>query len=155
MYIVSINKLKRDLTADGWNGSFPYFIAYFMLDALVVATWGMYSFQDELTLLDGIEAGLYFAAVVGGTVAAYYSNGGRAGTAFLDRYFALAWVLGIRFTIILIPILLGFGYFVWEAEDYPEYTTWPEVAVYVFVMIFYYWRLNVHIREVSRAGSHE
>jgi hypothetical protein len=122
-----------------------------MLDALVVATWGMYSFQEELALLDGIEAGLYFAVVVGGTVAAYYSNGGRAGRAFLDRYFALAWVLGVRFLVILIPIVLGLGYVAWQVEDYPEETMWPEVVAYILVMCLYYWRLNVHIHDVSRA----
>jgi hypothetical protein len=155
MYFVQINQLKRDLAAEGWNGSFPYFIAYFILDALVVATWGTFSFEKELALLDGIEAGLYFAVVVGGTVAAYYSNGGRAGKAFLDRYFALAWVLGIRFIITLTPILFVFGYFVWGAEDYPEQTTWPEVVAYVLTMVTYYWRLNVHIRDVSHAKPHE
>ena len=155
MYLVSISKLKRELARDELTGSFPYFIAYFTLDAVLISIWGMYAVEGSPTALDGIEAALYFVVVVGGTVASYYSNGGRSGMVFLDRYFALTWVLGIRFLLALLPIMVIFEYYVWTDDEYPEETVWTDVAIYVLTMVAYYWRLNLHIRDVYRAGSNQ
>ena len=42
-----------------------------------------------------------------------------------------------------------------EGDEYPEETVWTDVAIYVLIMVVYYWRLNLHIRDVYRTGSNQ
>jgi len=159
MYFWDVKKLKAELRAGKVTeaDAFRYFMAYVILDALMIASWGMLPSEGDFATADFIESAGYVAIVVVGTVALYRRNGGGAGKQFFIRYFPLLWVVGIRFFVVAIavsaPLLATYLYATLSAEDETANGAWYLTAAYLVIAALYYWRLYVHIGDVARAGA--
>ena len=143
-------KLRRGEIAEGQ--AFGYFLAILILDTLLIATWGLFPLDEDLSPQTYTEAGGYFLMVVVGTVLLYLRNGGKKGIKFFVRYFSLLWVVGIRFLAVTIPLATIYLFLVFSPEEDTWADTWYETATYLLVTGLYYWRLRVHIGDVADAN---
>jgi hypothetical protein len=154
MYWWNIEALKQDLAhgALPGHGGFVYFFAVLVVDSLMIATWGLFPTAGEGNVWDYLYAGGYLLIVLTGTLILYRRNGGARGKLFLERYFPLLWVVGVRFLVFSVPLMLL--WIIWslnlEAEDAVE--TGPENVASLAVFILYYWRLAVHLGQVRAAA---
>ena len=93
------------------------------------------------------------AIVGGGTAAAYRANGGAGGRAFLPRYVALGWVVGVRvFAFLLFPLA---ALYVALAPDPAAGGGAPlaELVCQVVAGLGFYWRLAVHMRSLAAGAT--
>jgi len=80
----------------------------------------------------------------------YHTNGGRDGTHFFLRYFSILWVIGVRFFLLALLLLVGSYWFavVYIPVDFDGY----DLVIFLFQNILYalfYWRVWVHMREMQ------
>ncbi len=88
-----------------------------------------------------------------GVLNCYRCNGAAAGVRFAERYMALSWVIGWRAGLLAAAVIqMGFvvglvtGGFAWlEHERVPVALS----ATTVLVIALIYWRIGVHLRDVS------
>jgi len=84
----------------------------------------------------------------------YLCNGGRSGERFLERYICLAWVLLVRFFVLVTVPLLAFRDFL-----YSRYGSGNVMANVVYTSLFivallsFYWILARQMRVVSRPAT--
>jgi hypothetical protein len=95
--------------------------------------------------------------IVAGTCLCYYSNGGKSGRQFAERYFSLGLVVSIRFLVFLIPLLLvpAIAWGVYKGlTGAVEHAALHEIPADVLGVVWsmaFYWRLSVHIGHVAKA----
>jgi hypothetical protein len=160
MYFWRITRLKSDIISNSLTDHqiFQYFFATLIVNTAIVAITGIL-FQSDIGLWDYIAAILTFTITIIGTYYVYFCNGGREGVKFFHRYFPLAWVTSIRVTVMLVPIAFIFMV-VWEiltnpnafimVSEEPMVTRPVDVIVLYLVIIVYYWRLSIHISDVTQ-----
>ena len=160
MYFWNIKALKKELVANTLTESqvFAYFLTMLALNVIVYESIPLFPNAEETTVWDyaGYVGSVVFT--VGGTLLAYRVNGGSAGKDFLTRYFPLMWVLTVRFLVFLLPLfvvaLIPMLYFSGtEAADEDSAT----LSMYVVILgwacfLVFYYRLAVHMRDVTRAA---
>lgn len=151
MYFWRIDKLKAQLAArpltDG--ESFPYLLISTALLS-VSAGWA-----DPL---DSPEQIAYFIVGVIGTVAGtiycYSRNGGASGEHFLQRYFAVGWVVGLRVLALLVPVsIVIYSLLDMAGLSKENGMHWAEVLYLGAIEIFLWWRVGIDIRHVANASS--
>lgn len=105
MYFWRLEKLKTEMAARPLSEreALPYLVVFVALSSAVA-----YIPQTSHNLWDGFGAvwSVLLAAV--GTVYIYRQNGGAAGQHFLQRYFAVGWVVFIRWLAVLILVAVPF-----------------------------------------------
>lgn len=154
MYLWDISGLKKRLS----SGALPERDTFFY----IVLYLGLLSFQLEvitrlpkppLNTIDDVASALTLTIFIFGSYCVYLANGGATGIDFARRYFAIGWVVLLRWMagvcvalLFLLPLGMLFG-------DASPDTTWWEVAVNQLFLFAYYWRFTVHIREVHEAGD--
>jgi len=159
MYFWNLKKLKHELHTGRLTeaDAFRYFLLYVIVDALMIASWGMVPGEGDVGVADFIDAAGYFLIVVVGTIALYRHNGGAAGKQFFVRYFPLLWVVGIRFFVVAVavsvPLLATYLYATLSDEDETANGSWYLTTAYLVLAALYYWRLYVHIGDVARERS--
>ena len=79
---------------------------------------------------------LTLACTVLGAVYAYQKNGGDSGAYFLQRFFALGWVVFVRVLAVLIPIFFGVIFLVTLTTGVGEETQWHDVLFILFGQFF-------------------
>lgn len=143
MYFWKIDNLKKDLIKKPLSEKeqFKYLIATIILFNLALATnllmensiWNIYS-----VIISGIVDifGMFFL---------YRINGGSNGKYFLQRLLSLGWVIGIRWTVlILLPInIIVFNLGV------PEDTAVFSLVIDNLTYLVYLWMLGKNIKEVA------
>ena len=100
----------------------------------------------DFNIWDGaIAAGSILLAVVG-TIYIYRQNGGAKGEHFLQRYFALGWVVTVRFFVILViaAIILG------ALGILAEKTSAFEFLFVALAQAVFYWRIGHHVGDLAR-----
>lgn len=98
MYFWNINGLKEELAARPFSERemLPYLIVF-----VVLSTASSYITTEISTVWDGLGAMWSIALAVVGTIHIYRQNGGASGQRFLQRYFALGWVIGLRCLVVV------------------------------------------------------
>lgn len=98
MYFWNVTRLKADLVAPGLTArqELSYLLPVIAAVTLTFAT------VPEHNLWSAAYGALIIVMVGFGTIYAYHCNGGAKGRHFVSRYFALAWVCGIRWIVILV-----------------------------------------------------
>lgn len=162
MYFWNLRALKRELIAGGIGEGrlFGYFFAVLIFDLVI-----LYSYW--LLPMSNINIWNYIGAVTGmcttliGTYIAWRLNGGTAGRNFFGRYFPLLWVLGVRFWVVILAIVLPVGLVSGimavlsgspvEGGDGPSPWEPLVVAIGWAWLTAFYWRLAVHMRAVASA----
>jgi len=136
--------------------SFAYVLAALLLGAVgTYAPSGLWNSTtpEPPTVLGWLTYAVTIMVVGAGTYAAYSANGGSAGADFASRYFALGWVLFIRLVVLVVlpAVVLMFAAGValqrTRTPDKPE--EWGFSVVGILFEIVYYWRMVLHLRQVS------
>jgi hypothetical protein len=95
----------------------------------------------------------YIASIgitLGGTIFCYRMNGSASGRHFLDRYFALSFVVVMRLLPVFILIVLAVLSVQEVVDDVPEETTVVEAIMGILFLAVAYLRIGTHIQSVAR-----
>lgn len=154
MYFWRINTLKQLLTEKGLseNSAFKYMLWYTALTAVGIEMVSYFPLEI-VNNWDYIDSTLATIIPVAGTIFAYKSNGGDSGKDFLARYISISFVMVIRFTLYLVPILfiLTFYYSSTFDEETEIYTTPLEVTLFSIWYIALYYSIAKNINDVAKA----
>jgi len=149
MYFWNINQLKSDFNEGvvTEKSILKYLIAYTILVGLAMIPYG------EINQFDMFSAALMIPLSVFGILYAYACNGGDSGNNFIAKYFAIGWVITVRFIALFIPLAFIIGIVVGASgAEIPEGTTLWDVFIEVTVTVFLFWRIAVHIKHTSVAN---
>lgn len=150
MYFWRIEARKADLAGQPLTDRqvLPYLVLYSVLMSAVsfipfseLNTWNMAGALWSVLL-----------AVVG-TIYIYRRNGGEQGLHLLQRYLAIGWVVGIRWTAALLAIAVVYFGVLEAVGEVPDNTTWPEFVLLAAAQAAWYWRIGHHIAEVASRGT--
>jgi uncharacterized membrane-anchored protein YitT (DUF2179 family) len=160
MHFWNIAALKQRLVTNELSeaGAFAYFLAVMALQTLVWEVFALFPAEEPDAWGYGGAAGS-IVLTVAGTLLAFRCNGGADGVCFLARYFALYWVLTIRFLVWTVPaavvvfvsILFAHDSLFGSEESMVAVSRWAVVATWLWLALYYY-RLAVHIRDVARGA---
>jgi len=142
MYFWRIKDLKarlqeRPLTE---REALSYLLVYLVL-AAATTVFPM----ETMNSWDYIIALGVLVLTVAGTVYAYQCNGGANGSHFLQRYFAIGWVVAVRWAAAVVPLFIVLMAILGAPED----TNWHIALYFVIVGALFYQRLGHHMREVA------
>ena len=146
----SIQQTRADLIEGrvGERETFRYIFASLLLLAYSSAYFGhaqgreAHSWSGISTLLGAISAAV-------GVYVAFRANGGASGRNFAARYFALSWVLYIRFMAGVAPLVVTM---VVLATHLPVMVVRRAlVPIGIAYLGLFYWRMYVHVKEVAEA----
>ncbi|HVK54955.1 MAG TPA: hypothetical protein VM532_07990 [Burkholderiales bacterium] len=149
----SIERLKRQLI--GQEISVVQEFIYLLLVLLIQFVNGMLLAPDPTdTLSDVFFRWFSIGGTFIGTVFAFLRNGGPKGREFQKRFFALYWILTIRFLLIgFFPIVLwAYGSVAINLTD--EVSRWSETILFASLQLVFYWRLSFHIASVACSEEH-
>src|SRR6266850_3771401 len=121
MYFWRIEELKARMAAAPLSDRevLPYFLLFLAFSDLVP----LFPAQT-MNFWDYAGAAWTFALLMTGTVYAYWRNGGGSGVHFLQRYFAIGWVVTVRWLAVVAPISIA----IVMLFDLPEETTWFQAS---------------------------
>lgn len=153
MYWWNLKAVKNELTTSSFSDAkiFPYFLVYTVVLSLVLVPVPGEWTNTQLDVYNGL-IGMVIAIL--GTYYTYRCNGGVNGKDFLQRYFVLGLVVGVRFgVVVMLPALvLLFGVLA-AREGFSEATTWGDVVFVSLLSLAYFWRLAKHIKDVATSTS--
>lgn len=88
-----------------------------------------------------------------GTIYLYKCNGGANGKDFLQKYFSIGLVVGIRWlvlitlpTLILITVIISI--FTNISDNYLD--NFIDYVIIPILLLMYYWRAGIHIKDVAK-----
>ena len=84
-----------------------------------------------------------------GTIYIYRQNGGADGQHFLQRYFAISWVVSIRSLVVLIPAAVALFTLPAVLGSETEDTTWYHFLFVAIAGAVIYWRIGCHVRDLA------
>ena len=151
MHFVLYRPLKHKLRTNSLSDreALPYLIIYAVLFSL-----GSYTEAERLSNgYDIVSLCLSVIIVIGGTYYAYRQNGGKEGFNLVQKYLILAWVVAIRFTIVLTPVVIVYVV-VWQKLGMPDLDFY-NVSFSAAVKFIYYHRLGRHIRDTRETVTVE
>ena len=104
-------------------------------------------------LVSGWEYVVFPSLAVVGVFYCYRCNGGAAGVRFAERYLAIGWVVGWRVAFVAFAMFV-IGFFIAgfiTPEALLSTSQWPVAAraVSLTLIACVYWRMGVHICDVS------
>jgi len=146
-----IERLKAEMRAQPHSEreSLPYLVAYVALFTL----GGGFPISG-FNLFDAIGLALSVAIAISGTIFIYKQNGGVDGRFFLQRYFAIGFVVALRClvaivagTFVLIAVLDSLGRLSDETSVY-------DFLYMVVAQMLIYWRIGYHIRDLASLATH-
>lgn len=150
MYFWNIECLKEEMATAPLTDRqvLPYLVI--TLAGLVLGPSGM---GTEWNVWDYACVALSTTLAIFGTIHVYRCNGGEHGRHFLQRYFALGWVVMIRLVVFATPVLV-LVVSIMEAmgESYEE-TSWIGFLSGGILECLCYWRLAHHVADVAKRAS--
>jgi hypothetical protein len=157
MYFWRIEQLKKSLVVEpNQLESLKYVVALLIARACLELEIAIHRHlvppSQELRMLDSTTLIAAPVFLIVGIVYCFIKNGGRKGSAFLPRFVALGWVMGIRFvSLTVLPVI-----FVLEMICHSRPSQVPSLfwSVATILVIVFYWRLGVHfadVRELERS----
>jgi len=146
MYFWRIEKLKSEMAARPLSDRqvLPYLVVYVGLTTAV-------SFLPATmtNVWDGLGAVWSVLLAVFGSLYIYRCNGGVDGQHFLQRYFAIGWVVAIRWLVILmIAIVALFAVLAALSVEAGE-STWYEFVFIAVAEAIVCWRIGYHVGDLA------
>ena len=146
MYFWRIEKLKAEMVARPLSEreALSYLIvstALTAVTAFIPAT--MNNIWDVLGAAWGVLLGVM------GTLYIYRRNGGAAGQHFLQRYFAVGWVVSLRWLVVIVLVAVGFFATLAALEIEAETTTWYVFLFVAVAEVVVYWRIGHHVGDLA------
>ena len=148
MFFWRIEKLKQQLAERPLSsrGELPYLVGF-----VALSTVALYIPYTEGQVPAAVDALVGTGVAVAGTIYVYQQNGGENAPFFLQRYFAIGWVVAVRFMAALIGLfavyLIGLAVTGW---DVPPHSEWYETSVFWVAEAILYYRVGFHARDISR-----
>jgi hypothetical protein len=153
MYFWKVESLKKDIV----DGSFtdkkliPYVVLSVGIYALGNGVAGYLPCED-VNIWNYILSILNVMIPIVGTIYAYKCNGGGNGKNFASKYISIGFVVGIRFLVYLIPLMVLiaiYGAVVFgEKEELP--TTYVEVILFSAWYSLLYYKTAKHISDTAK-----
>ncbi|GLT14073.1 hypothetical protein [Vibrio algivorus] len=151
MYFWNIEALKRRIGSNLLNETDRFIYAFINIIFGVIAFEFFYVFMPENpSIYDRLTSLLNILIVAVGTYLAYKANGAAKGEDFLGRFFSLSFVVTIRFSVLLMPVLIVLSIFESLLSGYGEGFTSNllQVLVFAFWTILLYANIIKHIIQV-------
>ena len=104
---------------------------------------------------DYLAVGWSIILAIAGTFYIYWQNGGSKGDHFIQRYFAIGWVVAVRWFAWVMPV--GIFYYSVLGDPKIEHATWHESVFFAACETILYWRIGHHIaalRRIERPVNH-
>ncbi|HEX7150174.1 MAG TPA: hypothetical protein VF618_01710 [Thermoanaerobaculia bacterium] len=150
MYVWDIRELKQHLIARPLTEreQLPYLVAFVALTSVAE------HLPVELTnVWDYLSAVCAVIVAVGGTIYLYKQNGGRSGQHFLQRFFAVGFVVSVRWFVALIVTVIPLVGALEFAGLLQDTMTWYEFVFLTGAELLLYQRVGHHIRDVALRTS--
>lgn len=156
MYFWKIEKLKNDLLIKplSESESFKYLFAYLASESLLL----IFIDIDDITVpnLEFTNMWDVFSSINGflinaiGVYYVYKCNKGANGDNFLQKFFSIGWVVGIRLIVLFLPLMLLL-FFILSLSSTDFSSTNPYDVILFFIIDFlFYWLLGKHVKEVAK-----
>lgn len=150
IYIWNIERLKFDLAKKNVSGSDALIYLACILGAQILSWFLAYPSGGVFNLWDKVEMMSFAFFLILGSICCYHANGWRKGSDFISRYISLAWVFGVRYTVlILVPLALILYTPVSLFTELPDSTQWYDILFYAVLRIPFYLVLAGHIKDVA------
>ncbi|HKQ31239.1 MAG TPA: hypothetical protein VJS66_08145 [Burkholderiales bacterium] len=158
MYFWRIDELKKLIVKRGLSETqvFYYVLIYVVFAALGTEMAAYFPTTDP-GVWEYVQSVMNCLIPIVGTVAAYRANGGAAGTAFVEKYFSIGFVMLVRFLVYLLPILVVLVVYYafsldWSSLDDDDAeaafaSSWFEVTLFSLWLAAMYWRICQHIKD--------
>lgn len=154
MYFWRIEKLKTEMAAQPLSDreALPYLVVFVALSS-AGASAGAYIPQTTLNVWDGLGAvwSVLLAAV--GTIYIYRQNGGAEGRHFLQRYFAVGWVVAVRLLVVVILVAVALYGTLEAVGAYTESRQWYDFLLLAVFEALMYWRIGYHVRDLAQRAT--
>lgn len=147
MYFWRIERLKREMAIRPLSESET--LPYLVVDTTLVTALS-YIPNISSNVWDTLSAIFSTLLAVVGTIYIYRQNGGADGQYFLQRYFAISWVVTLRWLVIFIITIAIFSILLELASVSLEETTWYEFLFFSVFEVIFYERIGYHVRDVAR-----
>ena len=154
MYFWSITQLKMEMVARPYSDSdiLPYLIGSVAVTSVFTALGCIPN--PTFNMWDGLTAAWSVVLAVAGAIYIYRQNGAAKGQQFLQRYFAIGWVVAWRWTVAFSIVAIAF-YSMLEAFGFSwESTGWHHLLFVAIAEVLLYWRFGHHVRDVARRTAH-
>lgn len=147
MYFWNIEKLKKTLQ----KGPLTEAEAFKYLFVTTIA-WCMGYIQfGEYNIFDVYFSLILVVLEILGLIYAYKCNGGAKGKNFLQIYISIAWVVSIRWIVlVMIPCLAIYITALVIYSTVPEVTTLQDIIFSSLLLISYFWLLGKHIKDLAK-----
>ena len=146
MYFWRIEKLKTQMAARplSQREELPYLVVFVALSAAAG-----YIPQATRNVWDDLGAVWSVLLAVVGSIYIYRQNGGPSGQHFLQRYFAVGWVVALRWLVVFIGACVAFyGTLAAVGADIDN-THWYDFLFLAVVETVIYWRTGHHVRDLA------
>jgi len=153
MYFWKIESLKQDIRADLFTDKnlIPYVVLYIGCCVAAIEMNGYLPYED-INLWTYLQSTLFILIPIAGTIYAYSCNGGANGEGFASKYFSIGFVVGIRFVVFLIPIVVLM--IIYWLVMFPEQEVFPTTFLEVLVLSSWYalayFRIAKHIGDTVK-----
>lgn len=146
-----VEQLKADMRAQPLSEreSLPYLVVY---AAFFTIASGFPN--PGFNFLDAIGDSLSVVIAIVGTIVIYRQNGGIDGRFFLQRYFAIGFVVAMR---CLVAIVIGMSVMLAILDSVgtiPDETSLYDLVFLVIAETFLYWRIAHHVRDLAESAPH-
>ncbi len=146
MYFWKINELKEDLIKAplSESESFKYLIATAIASGLVTIPFFENNFWDIYSAIVTVIISIV------GVIYIYKCNNGRDGAHFLQRYFSLSWVVGIRWIVLLaLPAMIVYFIALGIYSEVPSSTTLLDLLFLNLLYLSFFWLFGKHVKDVA------
>jgi hypothetical protein len=146
MYFWRIEKLKSEMAARSLSEreALPYLVVFVALVTVVG-----YIPKPTPNLWDGLEAVWSVLLAVVGSIYIYRQNGGANGQHFLQRYFAVGWVVTLRWLVVIILAAIAFYAVLAAVGADTESTHWYDFLFFAAAEAVLYWRIGHHVSDLA------
>ena len=151
MYFIKLYPLKEKLRERSVSDreALPYLIIFGVLTTLAVYLPA----QENYNNWDAFNVVLSLILTIGGTLYAYFENGGNDGFDFIQKYVVLGWVVFVRFFLGSFPIFLLLIYIGISSGLHSSEATSPYGVLIAFLWeVIFYQRLGRHIKDTTKTS---
>ena len=149
MYFVQYGPLKEKLSNRSLRDDEA--LPYLILESVVLTIFSLDISSDGLDAFEMATVGLSVIIVIGGLYHVYEQNGGREGYDFVQKYFILGWIVGVRIFLAFIPVFIVS--FVVAVNLSRAGGDLLGVILYAIYDIVYFQRLGRHIRDTTGVAT--
>jgi hypothetical protein len=150
MYFWNIEGLKTEMARQPLSDRqvLPY----------LIVTVGLFSlngiFEWTPNFWDYLLGGWSFLLAILGTVYLYQQNGANQGNHFLQRYFAIGLVVGLRWIVAFYGAMISLSVLLpLFGMELNKETTWRESAVFAIAELLLYERIGHHISDLRHRSE--